>query len=200
MKRCLYCQKPLVEENIISLLLSEDKLCLNCRKEMKGKLRKNKYLDYKLISFYQYDDESLFKSMLIQYKEAFDEALYPIFLKPYENYLNLLYHDYYLVLIPSTIEKERKRGFNHLNLITSNLKLKRKTIGMKEELSQRGKNDKEREKMIDNYYPISKFKSSDKILLFDDVLTTGSSLQGAIKCLKPLVKEIVIVTLSLKNQ
>ena len=54
--------------------------------------------------------------------------------------------------------------------------------------------------MIDNYYPISKFKSSDKILLFDDVLTTGSSLQGAIKCLKPLVKEIVIVTLSLKNQ
>ena len=71
---------------------------------------------------------------------------------------------------------------------------------MKEELSQRGKNAKEREKMIDNYYPISKFKSSDKILLFDDVLKTGSSLQGAIKCLKPLVKEIVIVTLSLKNQ
>jgi len=191
--RCLYCLKEKEELRLESFLWGSDPLCFACRKEMKGKIRKGrvKEMDF----YYLYPYEGLFKSVLLQYKECFDEALYSVFLYSYQDLLKLAFHSYYLCCVPSTEAKMERRGFNHLEKTFEGLDLKLKRVGMKREYSQHKASLRDRKRMLDNYYLVDEFNEKDKILLVDDVLTSGSSLLGVYRILKPKAKKIVVLSL-----
>ena len=179
--KCLYCDKEYYKENIRSILLEKDKLCPKCRSELKINKRKIKINDLEVRTYFEYD--SLFKSILLQYKECYDEALAEIFLYDLKNYLRIRYYDYHIMYVPSSIEKLNQRGFNHLELIFKSLNLpEAKGLKMIKQLSQHNKNIKERNKMIENY--IYEGKRYKKVLLVDDVLTTGSSIYGSYKAIE----------------
>ena len=178
--RCIYCDRQIEKLNLYSLFIEDDLLCNECRKKL---IIKKKIIDvgeYKVETFYEYDE--MFKSLLLQYKECYDEVLSKVFLYKLSDYINFKYHDYTIVFIPSSEEKLRLRGFNHLSLIFNDIKLnKNECLVMKKQLIQEGKNRSERISMIDNYHYTG--NQLDKVLVVDDVITTGSSFLGAFKAL-----------------
>ena len=193
MESCLYCGKEINRYSLYHLFIEKDKLCLECRNSLKAKRRSFNLDELKCEYFYDYD--TLFKSCLLQYKECYDEALSVIFLYKIDIYIYLKYHSYKVLYVPSSKEKLEKRGFNHLELIFNSLNLKK--VGglyLKEELIQENKKLNERKRMIDNY--IYQGPSIDKLLIVDDVCTSGSSLMGIYKAMKPYCNKIKALVLA----
>lgn len=195
--RCLYCARKMNKIDFKNIFIEEDYLCVDCRDKLKIN---RKYVDIgpiKVETFYNYE-EGIFRDLLIQYKECYDEALYCVFLYLLKEYIRIKYMGYTIIFIPSSKNKFQERGFNHLELIFSEVKLpKANGLEMKEELVQEGKNLNERKKMIDNY--IYTGKRFNKVLIVDDVVTTGSSLLGAYQVLKPHCKIVKALALGRKE-
>ena len=88
--KCLYCDREIVTESFYSLLFERDMLCSHCRREL-GLRQRHFMLDgVKCEYFYSYN--SLFKQLLLQYKECYDEALKDVFLYGIKE--KLMYTDY----------------------------------------------------------------------------------------------------------
>lgn len=190
---CLYCDKEKTKMTLNDFLFEEDMLCNDCRKQMKLNIKYEEIDGLKIEFLYDYN--SLFKSMLIQYKECFDEALKDVFLYEVKDLLKIKYHGYRIVYIPSTKEKLANRGFDHLRGIFETLGLKELDgLRQKESLVQEGKSRTEREKMINNY--VYEGEYAKKVLIVDDVFTTGSSIMGAFYALKGKSSHIRALILS----
>ena len=191
--RCLCCDQDIKKISLYSFIFKEDRLCINCRNRMTKNHKRIKIDELEIESFYDYN--SLFKSLIIQYKECYDELLSEVFLYGIKEYINIKYRDYKIIYMPSSKEKLNKRGFNHLKLIFEELDLKVVDgLKYKEELIQQGKNMSERVKMKDNF--IYEGDRLDKVLIVDDVLTTGSSIVGAYRALKPYCNNIRALVLA----
>lgn len=191
--RCLYCDEPISRYSLYSLLIEKDKLCLKCRKQMKLKIQEFKLNELECISFYEYD--SLFKTILLQYKECYDEALAEVFLYKIDLLIGLMFMGYKLVYVPSSSTKLKARGFEHLKLIFERMNFKEVDgLKMKKELVQEGKDLECRKKMQDNYYYDG--EEIDKLLIVDDVCTSGSSLIGVYKAFKGKARVIKAVILA----
>lgn len=195
--RCIYCDKKIDKIDIKSIFLQEDSLCIECRNLLKINKKIIDLGPVKVETFYNYDD-GIFKELLIQYKECYDEALSNVFLYCLEEYIRIKYVGYRIIYIPSSKKKLKIRGFNHLDSIFSRVKLpKANGLTMKEELIQEGKNFEERRRMILNY--VYQGEDLNKVLIVDDVLTSGSSILGAYQVLKPHCKKIKALTLARKE-
>lgn len=173
---------------------TRDPLCETCRKELIYAPKSLRIDDLKVRSFYKY--EGLMKDLILQYKEAGDEALYKVFFYSLMTHITLRYPGYHIVTVPSSPTKLERRGYDHMRLMTSMLPLKHgPRLMMKEDFDQVGKSRKERMAMLDNIVLASNASLPSKILLIDDVFTTGSSIYGAYKALgKP--KSLKAITLS----
>ena len=97
-----------------------------------------------------------------------------------------MYNDYVIVPIPSHINSDKERGFNHVEEVFAELKLpiypclKKKYNFKQSDLSKR-----EREKIINKLFiEKGELVKNKKVLLVDDVITTGSSLKAGINLLK----------------
>lgn len=191
--KCLYCDNEIKTYTLYDLFVEQDCLCNECRTNMCFHHQKFKLNDLDVESFYDYN--SLFKDLLLQYKECYDEALKDIFLFKIIDYLKIKYHDYALIYVPSSKQKTLERGFNHLKQIYGNLNLKKGgELIMLNEYSQQNKNYKEREQMLKNYqYKGNRLK---KALIVDDVCTSGSSLLGAYYAIKDNCKYCKAIVLA----
>lgn len=194
--RCLYCDKMADKVSLKSLFLKEDELCIDCRNRLVLKRRKIRVQEMEVETFYDYD--GMFKSLLLQYKECLDEALKNVFLYEIADYINLRYMGYKVCLIPSSRKKLEFRGFNHLEMMFEQVKLKKlQGLRMKDELCQEGMGLNERMKMLDNF--VYDGKQEEKILLADDVLTSGSTLLGAYRTLILCTKTVKVLSVAYKN-
>ena len=146
-----------------------------------------------------YDYEGLYRSLLIKYKECYDEALKDVFLYELNDYIDLRYHGYRLALVPGSERKKQERGFDHLELMCDRLHLKRLNgLKMKEERIQEGKSAEERMLMKDNY--IYEGEPVKKVLVLDDVMTTGSTMMGVCKALHEKTNHIKVLSLAYKSK
>lgn len=191
--KCLYCDAKIYKESLYSLFIEKDKLCSACREKIKQNHQIFIRDGIKIETFYHYD--SLFKDLLLQYKECYDEALKDVFLYGIKERIILKYHGYKIIYVPSSKEKLNQRGFNHLKLIFDELHFEEVSgLRMIEELSQVNKDKKQREKMLNNY--LYEGNKLDKVLIVDDVYTTGSSIIGVSRALKPYANNIRALTLA----
>ncbi|MBR0461883.1 MAG: hypothetical protein IJJ00_04105 [Erysipelotrichaceae bacterium] len=180
-QKCLYCDRPINRYSLYHLFIEEDKLCLDCRRQLNMKRRSFRLDGMKIEYFYDYD--SLFKTLLLQYKECYDEALKVIFLYRIDVYIRSRYLGYRVIYVPSSKDKLDKRGFDHLKEIFAYLGFKEiKGLKTRQDLIQEGKNYSERQKMIGNYcYEGDHVK---KVLIIDDVCTSGASLKAVKKAME----------------
>ena len=194
--RCLFCDEIDEKISFKTLFLKSDKLCHKCRNLLNLKRKVIKVEDFEVETFYEYD--GIFKSLLLQYKECLDEALSEVFLYDLSDYINFKYFSYKICFVPSSKKKLEKRGFNHLKEMFKSVKLEElEGLMMKEDLCQEGLNLTERRKMANNF--VYRGQHVDKVLVVDDVLTTGSTLSGVYRAIYPKVKTIKVLSLAYKK-
>ena len=192
---CKLCFKDIKGVNLFNLVHPETCICRTCFKDIVGRFIPFRVSGYKALAVYHYDEK--IQSLIYQLKGCFDIEIVDVFLSRYKDELNLMFHNYVMIPVPSYYKDDLKREFNHVVEIFKTLKLPmlkilRKTKGVK----QANSTSKQR-KDISKYLTI---KNSDlsgkKVLIVDDVYTTGSTMKAAIKLVEKLhpktIKVLVI--------
>lgn len=191
--KCKLCEANIDTISLYEIFTKRDVLCKKCRDSLKMNHRIYKTNDFEVEYFYDYD--KAFETLLLQYKECFDEALYDAFLYKIDTYINLRYFNYHIIYAPSSLYKKEKRGFDHLRKMFESVTLKEaKGLHLKQDLNQKSKSYFERVKMIDNFYYDG--NPYDRVLIVDDVYTTGSTIMGIYKAIKPYAKHIKVLVLA----
>ncbi len=194
---CLNCLKSIRDEGCMGeILLVDDVLCAKCRYKLKYYPQNIKVGKLKVFGMYRYCD--LCRELLIQYKEYKDEALGAVFLYPYIDKLRGHYKDYNLVPIPSNAKSFSERGFQHVQTLFSPLRLP--FLDILKNSSDRQQKDlslAERKNISKHLHLRNNSNLTDKkLLLVDDILTTGSTLQAAYNLLNNRCKKVecIVVT------
>ena len=193
--RCLMCQKKFSEGTWQDIFLQDDPLCYECRSKWERKKIRFKFEGVPVRSSYVYNEA--FSSCLIQYKECYDEALKDIFLYEVKNQLKRMYPGYTFLLMPSSQTKEKERGFSHLEKIFEDTNIPTLQPFIKDvDVAQKGLTKEERLNMSKHIYLKEDVSLPKKIVLFDDTITTGATISGALSCLDKDRHKIRIYTLS----
>lgn len=173
--QCLMCHKEIGSDSLYDLLASNDVLCSACRGSWKRIDLHFQIAGVPAYAPWLYEEH--FSHALIQYKEAGDEALAPVFFQLDQKKLKRKYRNWYVCAMPSTERKRKLRGFSHLALMYDWLGEVHEPFGLREQLDQKAKGI-ERERMASNLF-LQEPVDAKKILLVDDTVTTGATLRGA---------------------
>ena len=198
-KRCKLCNDTNLNKlSLWDYLFNEDVICDACRKRF---IKDHRYIyiyDMKIESFYLYSEG--FKEAILQYKECFDERLADIFAYKIRKYIYYKYKGYTICIAPSSNSKIKLRGFNHLYKMCESIGLPIMDIFVKDDnYNQFNKSFFERE-MIKNHIRLKgNIELPNKILLVDDILTSGATMKKMYNLVKNKGKIIKTLTFSYNN-
>ena len=194
---CKICFDQIDDNCLFNLLSKNSNLCSKCRRLFKPKFNKFNVDGYKGIAIYDYDET--IKAYLYQFKGCFDIELADIFLEPYYFGLRLMFDGFTMIPVPSYLEDDKERGFNHVVTIFSKIKLPMVDALIKTSHFKQANNTGKERKNIKDYLKIKElaFLKGKKILIVDDVYTTGSTMKACIELVETLhPKEIRILVMS----
>lgn len=204
---CLKCGK-----------ISNNILCNNCKKEIyknvnikvikkERNLNKEIYFDEHI---YLFEYKDIIRKLILEYKFKDKSYLYNIFSKiiiKNKKICGIL--EKYDIIMPVPIHKKRKsvRGYNQSELITrdiciyiQNIKHENKLlVKTKYNVEQSSLSKEKRKENVKNVYKlISKEKiKNKKIVVFDDIYTTGNTVNEISKLLKENgAKKVLILTIA----
>lgn len=178
-------------------ILSDYRICMKCYREITPAFIKFKVGNYKALAIYEYNER--IKKLLYQFKGCFDIEIFDIFLSRFARELRLMYFDYIMVPIPSYKEDDEIREFNHVEEMFKVLKLKTERVLEKTEKIKQANLSFKQRKEIKNFLKITNGDAirNKKILLVDDVYTTGSTMSAAISLIEQYhPKRIEILVMS----
>lgn len=193
---CKLCFKNIKDASINSFMGKNYSLCPKCYEKLEPKFIDFTVDGIKGIAIYEYNED--LKGLIYQFKGCFDYELKEIFLDRFKMMLKLYFYDYLAVPAPSYKDDDLVRQFNHVEeafkgLGIPLLKIIEKTERVKQ--SDRHKNERGN---IGSYLRLNSGKSlkGKKILLVDDIFTTGSTIKACIKLIKTLQpKKIKVLVL-----
>lgn len=196
-KICKICLKPIRNIGIFEILEPDYCVCKTCKKEKLKPVFKTFIIEnVKGLSIYDYDDN--LKELIYQLKGCYDIELAPIFLERYHSILHLIYHNYFMVTVPSFKADDEKREFNHVVEIFRSLNLKTLDILEKAEHHKQSDTNQNDRGNIKHYLRLKSHIdiTGKNILIVDDICTTGSTLKSTINLIKSLrpkkIKALVI--------
>lgn len=199
---CKICFKEISNYSFFSLLNPNNNLCEDCFSKFSPKFIHFKIENYDGLAIYEYDQN--IKELLYTFKGCYDYELKDVFLDRYIRYLRMVYHGYIVVPIPSYYLDDDRRGFNHVIEIYNRLKLKVEKVLIKtKKEKQANKKLKDRVKVGD-IFTIRHLETvkNKKVLIVDDVMTTGSSIKAAINLIKqghPKKIKVLVVARGVKK-
>lgn len=185
MKYCLLCHRELdYKENFFQHFQERDGLCGGCKEQLKFLNVKTQLEDMPLHILYEYND--FLESMLYQFKEGRDIALANVFFQPFLIKLSSKFRHHVIVLMPSSKEKMVERGFLPVREMLKKCSLPLWEPFYKVNNRKQSMQSFEKRKTISQ---VIKRKENEeipgrKLLLVDDVCTSGSTLLCAYHLLK----------------
>ena len=193
--KCLVCNS-FVESSLNNLISGNTYICHTCFNKMKPIIKKVKIAGIKGLLLYSYNDFS--RSLILQIKANHDLELAKYILTPLKSFLREKYSKYTLVPIPSTNSSNKARGFNHVEVIFSQLGLP--IINLFEKVGnykQANIKFEDRHQIINKIKFINNVDIPSKIVVIDDIITSGSSLKTLLSLLQQKgVKNLTFIILA----
>lgn len=191
---CLCCGRKLrLECSLVEMLYVDDVVCRKCRFELGYYPKRIEIVGHKVKGFYPY--EGFVRDIMIQYKEYNDEALKSVFLYKRMKSLQKKYRDYVIVPAPSSQKSLERRGFHQVEEMIDILRLPiRRVLIKREDIDQKQLNYQDRKKIAEviQLTDLQSIKGR-KVLLVDDILTSGNTLKACLKQLEPYCAKIDIL-------
>lgn len=178
-------------------LFNNSTICSKCLDKFHPRFKEFTFESVKVLSIYEYKDT--IKEKLFIFKGCFDYELYSTFLNIYENELKIKYTGFHIVFVPSTKESDEKRGFNHVKEMFKFLNLPTIDLLKKVGNDKQANSSYQERKEIGKHIVLTKKidLSGKKVLIVDDVITTGATLKASINLIKSLnPKKIEILTMA----
>ncbi len=204
-KYCKICFNQIKDNSFYSLLHKDNLLCEKCFSSLKARFINFKIGNINSIAIYDYDDT--IKKLIYTFKGCYDYELKDVFLNRYLTYLRIKYAGYVLVPIPSSEIDDQKRGFNHVKEMFSALKLPYIDVLRKNNNEKQSAKSSKDRLNIDNILVEQNINIlyGKKVLIIDDIYTTGATMFKAIQLVKkanPKVIKVLVVakTIDLKKR
>ena len=159
-------------------------MCENCFNSFKAKFIHFNINSIDALAIYNYDET--IQKLIYTFKGCYDYELKDVFLTRYLSYLKLIYKGYVVVPAPSSKVDDEKRGFNHVVEMFKSLNLPLYQVLRKvNKEKQSSKTSKDRLKVNKNIegFDLEKLKGK-KVLIVDDIYTTGATIQRSIDVVK----------------
>lgn len=178
---CLICHQPVRKEPSLFTLVYDTPLCTSCLSQFETIHYVGLFHDVKITILYRYN--AFFQTLLFRYKGQYDYELRNAFTVNFHHFLSQYFHNHVVVVAPSDDIANQKRGFIPTAGIASSFSSDIFTgLYKKAPFKQAEQSFEGRQKIKD----IIDIKNGDvlrkkKVLLFDDVITSGSTLE---KCLE----------------
>ena len=195
---CECCKKDLLHQNIT--------ICPNCKTETKNHIcQKCKDLPE---FYYLGERKGLLKDLIHDFKYRSSRAIGVKFAELLDEFLPAFQENAILVPLPTSTKHIRSRGFDHTLFITKHLAKKRGVslepiLIRAKNTVQVGTDKTTRVRQADSAYKINpkiKINPEKTYILFDDVWTTGASMQSAIKKLRESgAQKLIIVLLAVND-
>lgn len=199
-KYCKICFKKIKNDDIYRLFDGKYCLCNTCQDEMEPLFVRFKVDGYKACTIYDYSP--FIKNLIYLYKGCYDYELNEVFLNPFFQEIKLRYKGYKMIPIPSYEEDNQKRGFNHVleafkNIDVEVLPIIEKTAHHKQaELSSKDRSEIKKYLVLKERPDLSK----TKVLLVDDIYTTGSTMKAAINLVEKLNPKTIRILVLAKTR
>ena len=197
MKVCKICFKTIKIDDFCRLFSKNICICATCQELLEPKFISFKVDHYKALAIYEYSD--YIKNLIYLYKGCFDYEMREVFLNLYYKELKILYAGYTVIPIPSFKEDDETRGFNHVVEAFNYLGLKMIPIIVKTAHHKQAEKGAKKRKEINKFLALSESPdlSMKRVLLVDDIYTTGSTMKSAINLIEKLnPKEIKVLVLA----
>ena len=189
--------KPFRPRSLLFRLHPNPTLCEKCRASFHHHIRRWKVNGVNCRSLYRYGDG--LRSVIYQFKGCGDYELRTVLVENSRFWLKLRFSDYIVVPVPSWPKHDEARGFNHVYAIFEQLGLPMvKAIIKTQDWKQSDHSHKDRKKVGSALaLPSPRLVMGKKVLLTDDVYTTGSTIKACIALLqKAKVRKIEVLVIA----
>ena len=194
---CKICFKEIKDYSLYSLIQTNTNICKKCIDELVPVFQKFDVLGYHGLSIFAYDE--IIQKYLYQFKGCFDFEIKELFLSRFKTELSIKYSNRIMIPIPSYKYDDETREFNHVIEMFSCLHLPIKKVLIKTHKFKQALNNSRKRKEISKHLELSEQcdLSGKRVLLVDDVYTTGSTMKAAIRLIEKLnPKSIEILVMS----
>lgn len=184
MKLCKICFQPIdTGVTLKQYFIGDDCICGNCRSQFIENHRTYELEHCIIHAFYIYNE--FLENLLFQYKEGRDVALADVFLFRKRRKLHDMIRHRLVVLMPSNEHKIKERGFDHLEGMLGDGFQEICHVLEKSESYKQSEQDFKNKKRIFDVMRIKKRVElpNKDFVLFDDVVTSGSTIQSAARLL-----------------